>query len=129
MGIKDSASYRDYWSSRPELRYDFSSSLMGVNRFSFLLANIRINDNSLMRHKNEQGYDKLYKLRPLIDRLNENYKKFYAPTKEQAVDESMVKYKGRVSFKQYMPQKPIKRAYKIWVRDFQIYTGRQESKT
>jgi hypothetical protein len=47
----------------------------------------------------------------------------------------MVKYKGRVTFKEYMPQKPVKRGYKIWVRadlfrylmDFQIYTGKESN--
>jgi hypothetical protein len=28
----------------------------------------------------------------------------------------MIKYKGRSSMKQYMPNKPIKRGFKVWVR-------------
>lgn len=49
-----------------------------------------------------------------------------------SIDESMIKFKGRSSLKQYMPLKPIKRGYKVWTRadetgyicEFQIYTGR-----
>ena len=49
-----------------------------------------------------------------------------------AVDESMVRFKGRSTLKQYNPMKPIKRGYKIWVLadksgyflDGEIYTGR-----
>lgn len=60
------------------------------------------------------------------------FKLFYDPTKEQSVDESMVKFKGRSNLKQYLPNKPIKRGFKIWVRadqygyvsDFEIYTGK-----
>lgn len=45
----------------------------------------------------------------------------------------MIKLKGRNSIKQSMPQKPIRRGSKAWVRadcndyvcQFQIYTGRQ----
>nr|CAH7753392.1 unnamed protein product [Callosobruchus chinensis] len=42
----------------------------------------------------------------------------------------MIRFKGRISFRQYMPMKPIKRGYKMWVRanesgfisQFQIHT-------
>nr|CAH7769898.1 unnamed protein product [Callosobruchus chinensis] len=44
----------------------------------------------------------------------------------------MIKFKGRSSLRQYMPMKPIKRGYKVWIRadetgyvcQFQIYTGK-----
>ena len=44
----------------------------------------------------------------------------------------MIRFKGRSSIKQYMPQKPIKRGYKVWVRanengyvsQFEVYTGK-----
>lgn len=46
----------------------------------------------------------------------------------------MVKFKGCSSIKQYIPQKPIKRGYKIWSRaeqsgflyQFNIYTGKEK---
>lgn len=49
----------------------------------------------------------------------------------------MIKFKGRSSLRQYMPMKPVKRGYKIWVRadssgymcEFQIYTGKLEQTT
>lgn len=135
MGIKPLPSYRDYWSSKPEMRDTFISSKMSLHRFGYMLSNLHMNDNTIMPKKGEENYDKLYKIRPYLDKLLQNYKQYYNPTKCQAIDESMVKYKGRVSYKQYMPLKPIKRGYKIWVRadkegyvcDFQIYTGKQEA--
>lgn len=45
----------------------------------------------------------------------------------------MVAFKGRSSMKQYMPMKPTKRGFKVWVRadssngyvsQFQCYTGK-----
>lgn len=44
----------------------------------------------------------------------------------------MIKFKGRSSIKQYIPKKPIKRGYKVWIRadqcgficEFQVYTGK-----
>ena len=81
-------------------------------------------------------FDKLYKIRPFLEDLKTNFKLQYNPPCEQAVDEAMVKYKGRTSLKQYMPIKPIKRGIKLWCRadstngylcDFDVYTGKQPS--
>lgn len=45
----------------------------------------------------------------------------------------MIKWTGRLSFKQYLPAKPIKRGIKVWMRcdsenafltDFDIYLGK-----
>jgi hypothetical protein len=54
------------------------------------------------------------------------------PSKNQAIDESMIRFKGRSSLRQYMRLKPIKRGYKVWIRagesgyvnQFQIYVGK-----
>lgn len=59
------------------------------------------------------------------------------PTECVALDESMVKFKGRSSIQQYMPKKPVKRGYKIWMLadqsgyawNFQIYTGKENNNT
>jgi hypothetical protein len=80
-------------------------------------------------------YDKLYKVRPLIDIISRTFYEEYNPSEFASIDEGMIKYKDRLGFKQYMPQKPIKRGIKVWVRadscngfvsEFQVYTGKQE---
>ena len=85
-----------------------------------------------MPKKGEDGFDKLYKVRPFLDCSSKTFKDNYNPTQNQSIDESMIRFKGRHSLKQYMPNKPIKRGYKIWVRadekgficQFHIYTGK-----
>ncbi|GFQ71033.1 piggyBac transposable element-derived protein 4 [Trichonephila clavata] len=132
MGVKRLPSYRDYWSTSDILHDPYVSSLMPVKRFTWILGNLHLNDNTLMKKKGDKDFDKLYKLRPLITHLSEKFLSVLRPSKHQAVDESMVKFKGRSSLKQYMPKKPIKRGYKIWMRcnengfasQFQIYTGK-----
>ena len=53
------------------------------------------------------------------------------------VDESMVKFKGRLAFRQYLPMKPVKWGVKVWVmaesktgyvNNFQVYTGAIQGK-
>lgn len=66
----------------------------------------------------------------MIDALNQRFAAEYTPPSRQAIDESMVLFKGCSSLKQYLPMKPIKRGYKIWCRansetgylaQFQVY--------
>jgi hypothetical protein len=50
----------------------------------------------------------------LINKLNEKFFSNFNPSRNIAIDESMVAFKGRTTLKQYMPLKPIKRGIKIW---------------
>ncbi|XP_042224023.1 piggyBac transposable element-derived protein 4-like [Homarus americanus] len=79
--------------------------------------------------------DRLFKVRKLIDLVSNTYAAAYIPNKEICVDESMLKFKGRLFWKQYLPSKPsTKWGIKLWsfcdshtgflVR-FQIYTGKE----
>lgn len=135
MGVKPLPSYKDYWSSRDILRDTYISSKMSRNRFSWLLGHIHLNDNALLPSRTSPNFDKLYKLRPFLDLIGNSFQNSYKPGEYQSVDESMIRFKGRSSLKQYMPQKPIKRGYKVWVRadvngyicEFQIYTGKVDN--
>ena len=116
MDIKRLPSYRDYWSSNPQLNDAYISSSMPVERFSFLPSNLHLNDQTKKPKKGDANFDKLYKIRPSIQKISETYLHYHDLIREQSIDESMVKFKGRSTMKQYMPQKPIKREYKVWVR-------------
>ncbi|XP_043468349.1 piggyBac transposable element-derived protein 4-like [Leptopilina heterotoma] len=120
---------------KEELLVFLGINILMVNRFGFYLSHLHINDNKNEPKKGETNYDKLFKLRPLIDTLGQTFKNCWNPGKYQAIDESMIKFKGRNSMKQFMPAKPIKRGYKMWTRadesgfvsEFQMYTGKAES--
>ena len=94
-----------------------------------------MNNNATMPQRDDESYDKLYKVRPFIESLKTNFRLQYHPHCEQSIDEAMVKYKGRTVLKQYMPMKPIKRGIKMWCRadshsgylcDFNIYSGKNK---
>ena len=46
--------------------------------------------------------DKLFKLRPLLDHLFEKFQEAYVPSLNSSIDESLLLWKGRLSFKQYI---------------------------
>ena len=92
------------------------------------------NENIVTRGQPE--YDRLAKVRPVITALQKSFLEAYNPHRENAIDEAMIKFKGRSSLKQYLPMKPIKCGFKVWVRadsqngylcNFDIYTGKEES--
>ena len=85
-----------------------------------------------MPQRGADGYDKLYKIRPLWDIVKGNMKSCYQPHQTIAVDEAMILFEGRSTMKQYMPLKPVKRGYKVWcacdstngmVYNIDMYTG------
>lgn len=101
-----------YWSSNPLYHVQPIADVMPLKRYKKLMECLHINDNSKMAMRGEPGYDKLFKLRPLIER----FMRECSVSKSQSIDECMVKFKGRSSLKQYMPMKPVKRGYKVWAR-------------
>ena len=105
---------------------------MPIKRFKVLSRCLHLNDNSTAVARGQPGFDKLHKLRPLIDTICENSLKLNKPGRDLSIDEAMVGYKGHSSLKQYMPNKPTKRGYKIWcicdartgyILLFSIHTG------
>ena len=81
---------------------------MTRDRFSVILKFIHLNDNKKSKRKGETGYDPLFKIRPFLVLLLSNFQFAYNPSRELAVDESMVSFKGRIWFIQYLPKKPNK---------------------
>jgi hypothetical protein len=66
------------------------------------------------QRREERAYDKMHKVRPLMNIVNDNSMAEYHPHREISIDEAMIAFKGRSSIKQYMPMKPTKRGFKMW---------------
>jgi hypothetical protein len=134
MGVIQLPNYRAYWSSKPELRQETISSIMSVNRYEQLTRAFHLNDSTQNPPRGDPTHDKLHKIRPVIDNAKEKFPALYQPHKNLAVDEAMVKFKGRCGFLQYLPSKPCKWGIKSWaiadsesfyLLNFDIYTGKE----
>ena len=112
MGFHELPSWTDVWSCEPDLSVPFVWNALPRTRFAQILSNIHVNDNAVIPNNNT---DKLYKLRPMINRLNSNIVKLYNVFHHISVDESMILFKGQSAIKQqYNPSKKIKRGFKLW---------------
>ncbi|CAH2094173.1 unnamed protein product [Euphydryas editha] len=138
MGINPLPSIDLFWSSDPFFRNNEIAAVMPIKRFKKILENVHLNDNEGMPPRGAPNYDKLYKIRPFLELINKACQNNAKNTKSQSIDEAMVKFKGVSSLKQYMPMKPVKRGYKIWIRadsatgyvfEFDVYTGKRDDKT
>ena len=108
---------------------------MSSRRFEVILKFLHLNDSRQQPSRGEPGYDKLYKVRPLLNLVLENFQSMYTPTQSLSIDESMVGFKGRLAFLQYMPKKPQKWGMKAWVLadgvngyvwNWKLYTGKED---
>lgn len=136
MGLNPLPDMNLYWSSDSFYNNPEISKVFPIVRFKKITENLHLNDNTKEPPRNSPQYDKLYKLRPVIDTLNEVFQQQMENSSKQSIDECMVKFKGRCSLKQYMPKKPIKRGFKVWARcdatsgylyQFEVYTGKGDN--
>ena len=106
--------------------------MLKQDKLSLLLKFFRLNDGRLYKKKGERGSDPLFKLCPFLTPFINNFKASYTLNREVSVDESMIGFKGRLSFIQYLPKKPTKWGMKVYVLsdahtgyiyDWHLHTG------
>ena len=103
LGLKGVSSLRDCWSQDWVLGIPSLACVMPVARFRDIFKYLHLNDNDKMSPRDNPDFDKLFKVRPLVDSLKANFKLQYKPHEVLSVDEAMIRFKGRTSLVQYMP--------------------------
>ena len=133
MGINGLPQFRMYWDVNEFIGNIGIKKTFTSNRYQKVMQHLHISDRASELPRNDPNHDKLHKIRPVLEMVNETFRDHYKPSKNQTIDEGMVAYKGRLSYMQYMPAKLIKRGIKIWMRcdaesaylhQFNIYLGR-----
>ena len=93
-------------------------------------------NNSLKPKRESKDYSKIFNVKNFTEILWRNFQKNCNFGRCGTIDESMIKFKGRSSIKQYLPLKSIKRGYKVWclcnpitayLFNYQIYLGKEET--
>jgi len=130
MGHELEDTLHDYWSRLRQLHNPFYGETMTQDRCLHILHFLHFANNSQRPDKGKE-YDRLWKLRTVFDKLNEAYAKFCNPSDHLAVDVVIVKFKGRVIFRQYIPKKKCFsiKIYKLcnesgYMYDMRVYLGR-----
>lgn len=126
-GYNPVSNKRLYWSTQNDTRNELVCNAMRRNRFEEILRFLHCVDNN-----NVDISDKMWKLRPFMNKIKEKFMKYYVPEENISYDETMVKYYGKHPCKQFIRGKPIRFGYKLWslcsvdgyLVTFEIYQGK-----
>jgi hypothetical protein len=109
---------------------------MTRDAFTFMRRYLHFCDNRDRKPKGAPGYDPLFKVKFALHAVQQGLISAWIAGQHVTIDESMVKYMGRaVTFKQYMPAKPIKHGLKVFclccaytgvMLSFKIYLGKED---
>ena len=137
MGINNLPKIANYWSSDIFISNNGIKRTMTKNRFQEISQLFHLNNLSEEPARGEENFDRLYKCRPALTSTLRNAQRCYCPKKNISIDEGMIAFKGRLSFRHYLPAKPTKYGIKVWmvadasnryVVNFSVYLGSKGQK-
>lgn len=134
MGLVNKPTIHSYWSTDEILQTPLFKNCMSRNPFTQILRHIHFVNNTQLIPRGQDGYDKLGKIRPFLELIRNRFQRVYAPSRNLSVDETLVKFKGRLSWRQYMRDKPARFGLNEftladsengYVLDINVYTGKE----
>lgn len=128
MGVNVLPETSLYWSKSVLYENNLVPLTMERDRFQLLLRMFHFADNSLPHT------GRFYKVKPLFDKIVQRFQEVYKPGEEVVIDESMVPFRGRIFFRQYIPGKRHKYGLKLYklctteayILNLELYCGVSE---
>ncbi|XP_049762380.1 piggyBac transposable element-derived protein 4-like [Schistocerca cancellata] len=129
MGNVKMRNLQDYWKKDALFNVKGIADSISRNRFLLILRALHFSENP--KQGKPTPSDRLYKIRPVINFFNERMCQVYYPGRELSLDESMILWRGRLLFRQYIKNKKHKYGIKLYilttptgmVLKFAVYTG------
>ena len=107
MGIMNKTSLRLYWSTETVFKTPFFPAVMSRDRYFQIMRYLHFVDNrEEVKDKNSPGCDKLFKIRKFLDLLFPRFLEVYNPERNLSIDETLIKFKGKIYFRQFILIKP-----------------------
>ena len=133
MGIVRKPTLKMYWSRQEMIATPFFGDVMPGDRFQTILNNLHFADNDA------QDDDRLFKIRAVLDVIIANFRTVFMPYQDISTDESLLKFHGRLRFKQYNSSKRARfgiKVYKVcqsagpaagYIWNMKVYCGRDST--
>lgn len=126
-GITQVPEIRLYWSKNKMYTNLRIQEQMTRDRFLIILKYLHFTDNTTNTSEN-----RLYKFLKIMNEIVNNFKTVLKPGKEIVIDETMIPWRGRLRFRQYVPGKRHKygiKMYKLCVPggytyNLEVYAGK-----
>lgn len=134
MGLVKKMNLKSYWSANSVTDTPLFTNTMSRDRYLSILRFLHFVNNDNAPDPNDTNRDKLWKIRPLLNILLPRFTAVYAPTQNLSLDETLIKFKGRVQFRQFLPLKRSRFGLKGfviadssngYVLNTVIYTGKE----
>ena len=127
MGLVAMPTYKSYWSQDRLYKNELFKSVMTRDRFTSIMQFLNFGEEPV----NED--DRLGKIRFHINHLNTIVLESFTPHKDSSLDESMMLWRGRLVFHQYIKNKRLKYGIKFFelctndgfVLKTEIYSGQK----
>jgi hypothetical protein len=120
---------QSYWTIRKSLHTPFFAEVIPFKRFVLLSKFLHFSNNETLPEN-----DRLRKIAPVFNHLQQSFRDVYYPQENVAIDESLIKFRGGLCYVQFNPQKRARfgiKIYKIcesfsgYCLGFSIYTGKK----
>lgn len=130
MGLLQVPQLRDYW-SKSIVYQNKIPTVMSRNRFENILGMFHTTDNDRQRNVD----DRLYKISDVLNMIQSKFQEAYTPEDVVCIDESNVTFRGRIHFRQYIPNKRHRYGIKVfklcvtggYTWAFKVYTGKEKT--
>jgi hypothetical protein len=130
MGLVKLPAIRDYWRKHKLYGLPFARTVMSRNRFEMILKFVHFSDNE------EETRDRLSKVRNVLEKFVNNYQSVYTPGMKICVDESLIPWRERLIFRQYIPNKRHRYGIKVfklctdkgYTYNLSVYCGKSKEK-
>lgn len=128
----------DFWRRKTIFHVSFPATVMPEERFFAILSHLHMSDPEKDKINEEvkgtKCYDRLHRVRPLMEMMCKRCKAIYHPRQHLVVEEKMEGSKARLNMKQYIKAKPSKWWLKLFVLsdingytfNFQLYTDKSK---
>ncbi|KAJ8949458.1 hypothetical protein NQ318_007559 [Aromia moschata] len=112
----------------------YEKNTMSRDRYLQILRNLHFQDNEMQVPPN----NRLHKMGPILELIQRNFKRQLYPFQDVVIDESLILFKGRLHFKQYIKSKRHRFGIKLFVLcdcetayilNFDVYVGKENEKS
>lgn len=123
---------RDFWSKNKLLRHEVIASALSRDDYLKIKKFLKFSKKSDKDLKN-----KVWRVDKMGQIFRKNLQRYGFFSSKCSIDETMVKFYGRLKFKQYIRNKPVRFGLKLWsiasssgfLFDFYIYCGKEDGKS
>jgi hypothetical protein len=115
MGMCHKPNLDDYWGDWWCTQTPGFSRVMSKNRFRLLSSFLHFVDNEDRLTEDDPNYDPMFKVRPVLNEVLPAWERCFVPGKHLSIDESMVGFRGKIFFRQYIKSKRHRFGMKAFV--------------